>query len=111
MKDIKNLLCITSILDNNSINKNLLFKIRSNYILARIFNHLNVHKKLEILHYNKCLQSTLDIKLIDYMNYSDSLRDIVILIEKGGTYERFEPFFQNFGIRLYCKLVFFPCCL
>ena len=55
MKDIKNLLCITSILDNNSINKNLLFKIRSNYILARIFNHLNVHKKLEILHYNKCL--------------------------------------------------------
>ena len=84
MKDIKNLLCITSILDNNSINKNLLFKIRSNYILARICNHLNVHKKLEILHYNKCLQSTLDIKLIDYMNYSDSLRDIVILIEKNN---------------------------
>ena len=54
----------------NTNNKNILNKIRSNYILQRVFSYLNELSKLDLIKCNKNLQNKIDIKLINYKLYS-----------------------------------------
>ena len=51
------------------INKNSINNIKSQYFLIFIFSFLDEKRKLEIIKYNKNLQNTLDIKLINYKFY------------------------------------------
>ena len=51
------------------VNKNLVKNINSKYIMIFIFSFLDEKRKLEIIKYNKNLQNTLDIKLINYKFY------------------------------------------
>ena len=52
---------------NNEYNQNcFLTKIRSKYIIIKIFNNLKQKKLLNIINYNKKYQKLMNIKLIDY---------------------------------------------
>ena len=54
---------------NNNLNKNnILKKIKSKYIVMRIFENLKQNKLLDIIHYNKKYQKLMNIKLKDYKN-------------------------------------------
>ena len=54
---------------NNNFNKNnILKKIKSKYIVMRIFENLKQIKLLDIIHYNKKYQKLMNIKLKDYKN-------------------------------------------
>ena len=54
---------------NNNFNKNdVLKKIKSKYIVMRIFENLKQIKLLDIIHYNKKYQKLMNIKLKDYKN-------------------------------------------
>ena len=54
---------------NNNLNKNnILKKIKSKYIVMRIFENLKQIKLLDIIHYNKKYQKLMNIKLKDYKN-------------------------------------------
>ena len=55
-------------ISNNLNTKNILMKIRSKYILERIFDNINQKKKLKIILYNKKLLKNLNKKLNDYKN-------------------------------------------
>ena len=48
------------IINDNSLNKNLLNLIKSKYILKQIFNHLKNKTLLQIIRYNKNLQKKLN---------------------------------------------------
>ena len=55
----------------NSINKNnekniLSNKVKSDYIIKKLFSYLNEKSKLNIIKYNKNLQNKIRIKLINY---------------------------------------------
>ena len=70
--------------NNNFNNNNILKKIKSKYILARIFNNLKQIKFFDIIHYNKKFQKLMDINLEDYKN---EFLDIKIeIIPKENTY-------------------------
>ena len=47
---------------------NFLIKIRSKYILKKIFDNLKENKLLDIIHYNKKYQKLMNKKLKDYKN-------------------------------------------
>ena len=49
--------------------KNILFKIRSNYMLKRIFSHLSTTRLLDTIRYNKKLQNKLNKDINDYKKY------------------------------------------
>ena len=52
---------------NNDYNKNSnLTKIKSKYIIIKIFDNLKQNKLLNIVNYNKKYQKLMNIKLIDY---------------------------------------------
>ena len=54
---------------SDNFNKNdMLKKIRSKYIVKRIFDNLKQNKLLNIIHYNKEYQKLMKIKLKDYIN-------------------------------------------
>ena len=46
---------------------NLLEKIKSKYILKKIFDNLQKRKSLNIIRYNKIIQERLDIDLYNYI--------------------------------------------
>ena len=48
---------------------NSLFKIRSNYMLKRIFSHLSTTRLLDTIRYNKKLQNKLNKDINDYKKY------------------------------------------
>ena len=60
--------------------KGVLNKIRSNYILKRIFINLNKKKSLEVIQYNNKLQKKLNIEINDYMEYCENYSSIEIEI-------------------------------
>ena len=49
--------------------KNLLYNIRSKYILQKIFKNLDEKTKLEIIQYNKKIQEKLNVNINDYKEY------------------------------------------
>ncbi len=73
---------------NNNFNKNdILKKIRSKYIIMRIFENLKQIKLLDIIHYNKKYQKLMNIKLKDYKN--EFLNIEIEIIPKENTYGKF----------------------
>ena len=53
-------------------------KLKSNYILKRIFNNLKKNKLLEIAKYNKELQKRLNLNINEYKEYSQLYSSIEI---------------------------------
>ena len=74
-------------------NKDILNKIRSSYILKRIFENINQKNRLELIKYNKKFQKRLTIKLKDYKKYSETYTPIEIeIIHTPGIYGNFINF-------------------
>ena len=56
-------------LKNKTCCRNILEKIRSRFILKRIFDNLKENKFLETIRYNKEIRNKLDISINDYKEY------------------------------------------
>ena len=54
-----------------------IFKIKSKYILQKIFNNLNLKQKLKLIKYNKCIQNKIGININDYKNNSKIIIEII----------------------------------
>ena len=81
---------------NNNFNKNdVLKKIKSKYIVMRIFENLKQIKLLDIIHYNKKYQKLMNIKLKDYKNKFAKIE--IEIIPKENTYGKF--------INIYSQLI------
>ena len=76
----------------NSIN--FILNIKSKYILKYIFNDLIIKKKsLEIIKYNKTIQTILDLKFLDYKEFSGLYSSVEIeIIPKQNKYDNFINF-------------------
>ena len=72
---------MSKINDNLNTN-NILNKIRSKYILRKIFDNLNEKKILKIILYNKNLLKSLDKRLIDYKDEYSKIEIEIIPLEK-----------------------------
>jgi len=84
---------------NNNLNKNnVLKKIKSKYIVMRIFENLKQNKLLDIIHYNKKYQKLMNIKLKDYKN--EFLKIEIEVIPKENIYGKFINFL-NKNIQIY----------
>ena len=84
---------------NNNFNINdILKKIRSKYIIMRIFENLKQIKLLDIIHYNKKCQKLMNIKLKDYKY--EFLNIEIEVIPKENKYGQFINFL-NENIHIY----------
>ena len=84
---------------NNNFNKNdVLKKIKSKYIVMRIFENLKQIKLLDIIHYNKKYQKLMNIKLKDYKY--EFLNIEIEVIPKENEYGKFINFL-NKNIHIY----------
>ena len=67
------------------INKNnIINKIRSKYIIIKIFEHLNQNRLLNIIHYNKKYQKLMNKNLTFYKN--EFLKIEIEIIPKENTF-------------------------
>ena len=57
----------------------MLKKIKSNFILKKIFIHLGIIKRLKVISYNKNIQNKLGLELVDFIRYSGKGKE-----EKNG---------------------------
>ena len=72
----------------NNCNKNdKLIKIKSKYIIIKIFENLNQHILLDIIHYNKKYQKMMKKKLKDYKY--EFLKIVIEIIPKENIYDKF----------------------
>ena len=79
--------------------KAILNKIRSNYILKKIYINLNKKTSLELIKYNKKLQQRLNIELNDYKNYCETYSTIEIeIIPALNHYGKFININSNKGV-------------
>ena len=70
------------------INKNnIINKIRSKYIIIKIFEHLNQNRLLNIIHYNKKYQKLMNKNLTFYKN--EFLKIEIEIIPKENEYGKF----------------------
>ena len=69
-------------INNGFSSNNSLKKIRSKYIIMKIFDNLKENKLLNIIHYNKIYQKMMKIKLKDYKNQFSKI-EIEIIPEKN----------------------------
>ena len=70
---------------NNSINQNnMLVKIRSKYIVIKIFENLKENRLLKLIHYNKKYQKQIEI---DYKIIFSKIE--IEIIPKENTYGKF----------------------
>ena len=73
---------------NNGINQNnMLVKIRSKYIVIKIFENLKENRLLKLIHYNKKYQKLMDKKIIDYKIIFSKIE--IEIIPKENTYGKF----------------------
>ena len=72
---------------SETIYKNNLNKIRSKYIIMKIFEHLNQFKLLNIIHYNKKYQKLMNINLKTYKN--EFFKIEIEIIPKKNTFGQF----------------------
>ena len=64
-------------------NDNSLFeKIRSKYILKKLFENLNEKKMLQIVKYNKIIQDKLNLDINNYMRYSQIEIELILSKKK-----------------------------
>jgi len=79
--------------EKNNINKNeTLVKIRSKYIIIKIFENLDENRLLNIIHYNKKYQKLMNKKIKDYKNAFSTIE--IEIIPKENTYGKF---FSNYS--------------
>ena len=65
-------------------------KIKSRYILSKIYDNMTKKKKLEIVKYNKKIQSRINLSVKDYKEYSETFTPIEIeIIPAKGKYGEF----------------------
>ena len=84
---------------SNIFNENhILLKIKSKYIIIKIFDNLKQNKLLDIIHYNKKYQKVMNIKLKDYKNEFSKIE--IEIIPKENTYGSFINFL-NKNIHIY----------
>ena len=76
-------------ISNNLNTNNILNKIRSKYILRRIFDNLNEKKILKIILYNKNLLKILDKKIKDYKNEYLKIEIEIFPLEKIDKNQKF----------------------
>ena len=73
---------------NNDYNQNdNLTKIRSKYIIIKIFDNLEQNKLLNIIKYNKQYQKLMNIKLIDYIREYSKIE--IEIIPEENKYGKF----------------------
>ena len=72
---------------NNFNQNNSLKKIRSKYILIKIFDNLKENRLLKLVNYNKKYQKLMKIKLKDYKNEFSKIE--IEIIPKENTYGKF----------------------
>ena len=72
---------------NNFNQNNSLKKIRSKYILIKIFDNLKENRLLKLINYNKKYQKLMKIKLKDYKNEFSIIE--IEIIPKENTYGKF----------------------
>ena len=69
---------------SNNENRNFLInnlkKIKSNYILSKIYYNISKKKSLEIIKYNKKVQNRLNLSIKDYKNYYETFTPIELEI-------------------------------
>ena len=56
-------------MDSGNIIKEIIFNIKSNIILKKIFDNMEKNKSLEIMKYNKKLQKRLNLSINDFKEY------------------------------------------
>ena len=62
-------------------------KIRSEYIIKKIFENLEQNRLINVIHYNKKYQKLMNIKLKDYKNKFSKIE--IEIIPKENTYGKF----------------------
>ena len=68
--------------NKNIQNQNLFKKIKSNYFLKLIFDHLSQKKSFKIPQYNKNIQKCLNIRLNDYKTFYEKIEIDLEVIRK-----------------------------
>ena len=87
---------------NNHNNNGMLIKIRSKYIVMKIFDNLKDIKLLELLRYNKKYQKLMNKKLNDYKNVFSKIEIEIILKENEfGKFINIENKNMNSSIHVY----------
>ena len=85
--------------NSNNVNQNSnLIKIRSKYIIIKIFDNIKQNKLLKIINYNKKYQKLMNIKFKDYKN--EFLNIEIEVIPKENIYGPFINFL-NKNIKIY----------
>lgn len=90
---------------NNNFMNNLLFKIRSKYILSKILSHLKENMSLEIIKYSKKIQNRLNISLNDYQNFNFQSEIEVEIIPAKIAFAKFINFLEPKD-KEYCHIYF-----
>ena len=73
--------------ENESAKPNpILDKIKSRYILSKIYNNMRIKKKLQIVKYNKKIQNRLDLDVKDYKECSNIEIEIIPTKDKYGKF-------------------------
>ena len=83
--------------ENESAKPNpIIEKIKSGYILSKIYNNITKKKKLEIIKYNKKIQNRLNLDVKYYKEYSETFTQIEIeIIPTKGKYGKFINIKEN----------------
>ena len=72
---------------SNKNSTNFLCNIKSVYILKKIFNNLNIIKKLKLINFNKSIQKRLDINIDNYKsNYTEIIIEIIPIQNSYGDF-------------------------
>ena len=61
-------------------------KIKSRYILSKIYNNMTIKKKLKIVKYNKRIQNRLNLDVKDYKEYCEIEIEIIPAKDKCGKF-------------------------
>ena len=68
--------------DLSNQGKGKLLKIKSKYVIKKLFSNLQRNKFLEIIKYNKKLQDRLNINFNVYKEFSEIIIEIIPIINK-----------------------------
>ena len=75
--------------------QNKFINIKSNFVLKKIFNHLDKNKALKIIRYNTNIKNRLNIDIEDYKSI---LMDIIPIPNKYGPFINIEEKIKNIFI-------------
>ena len=78
--------------NNNSSENNILLKVRNKFILKKIFDNLKLKLLLQLIIYNKEIQSKANIDINDYIDYA---KIVIEIIPKENQFGKFINFFND----------------